>query len=117
MSVGLKGLVFFVVTGVIGQDGGACDHILVNGVIFGVFIPKERAVILVRRDELMSNDVDKRNTHHAPDASQGSHNLLDSVCTGEFPARKSKKSLFGSTYATKIVRAGRADWAFSQLPP
>jgi hypothetical protein len=38
-------------------------------------------------------------------------------CTGEFPARRTKKNLFGSTYATKIVRTSRANLAFSPPPP
>jgi hypothetical protein len=38
-------------------------------------------------------------------------------CTGEFPARRMKKNLFGFMYATKIVRASRANLAFSPPPP
>ncbi len=37
-------------------------------------------------------------------------------CTGEFPARKSKKTLFGSMYATKIGRVGRAECGFFPSP-
>ncbi len=66
--------------GIIGQDGGAGDHLLVNGVIFGVLLPKGKVVILVLRDELMSNYVDKQNTHRALDAGQNGLYLLD--CLG-----------------------------------
>jgi hypothetical protein len=55
-----------------------CQHVerCLIGVIFGVFIPKGRLVILDLRDELAPNGIDKWNTHRTSDVGQDGLYLL-----------------------------------------
>ncbi len=69
-SIGLEGLVFFIVINTAGQGRGAGNHLLVNGGILGVLFPKGRVIILVLGDELMSNNVDRGDTRRTPKAGQ-----------------------------------------------
>jgi hypothetical protein len=69
-SIGLKGLVFIIVISIVGQDGGAGNCFVGDGGILGVLYPKGRVIILVLRNELMFNDLDKRDTHCTPDVDQ-----------------------------------------------
>jgi hypothetical protein len=63
--MGLKGIVFLIVIGVIRKGRGAGGHLHVNRGILGVLLPKGRVIILVLRDEQESNDIDKWDACHA----------------------------------------------------
>jgi hypothetical protein len=78
-SIGLEGLVFVIVIGIIGQDGGASYCLLTSGGTLGVLSPEERVIILVLRDELMSNDINKQDTCRAPNVGQNGLYLLKRI--------------------------------------